>query len=138
MVYYMVILGSLTGTVSRDGYFLQCINILVRTFVYALIVFEIFQSFSVPYIIINFLFASLKLLTNLEMLTENLLTIPCSAIGRCSLQCRPLIGCRENGQELTCMILQNHRRLPVSIFSVKIAALESLKRVTGRIFKISK
>jgi hypothetical protein len=36
------------------------------------------------------------------------------------------------------MILQNHRRLPVSIFSVKIAALEPLKRVTGRIFKISK
>jgi hypothetical protein len=39
------------------------------------------------------------------------------------------------------MILQNHRRLPVSIFSVKIAAIGSLKRVTGRIFilvKISK
>ncbi len=34
------------------------------------------------------------------------------------------------------IILQNHRRLPVSIFSVKIAALGSLKRVTGRIFKI--
>jgi hypothetical protein len=36
------------------------------------------------------------------------------------------------------MILQNHRRLPVSIFSVKIAAFWSLKKVTGRIFKISK
>jgi hypothetical protein len=36
------------------------------------------------------------------------------------------------------MILQNHRRLPVSIFSVKISALGSLKRVTGSIFKISK
>ncbi len=36
------------------------------------------------------------------------------------------------------MVLQNHRRLPVSIFSVKVAALGSLKRVTGRIFKISK
>ncbi len=36
------------------------------------------------------------------------------------------------------IILQNHRRLPVSIFSVKIAALGPLKRVTGRIFKISK
>ncbi len=32
------------------------------------------------------------------------------------------------------MILQNHRRVPVSIFIVKIAALGSLKRVTGRIF----
>jgi hypothetical protein len=40
-------------------------------------------------------------------------------------------------QAASCMILQNHRRLPVSIFSVKIVALESLKRVTGRIFKIN-
>jgi hypothetical protein len=29
------------------------------------------------------------------------------------------------------MTLQNHRRLPVNIFSVKIAVLGSLKRVTG-------
>jgi hypothetical protein len=36
------------------------------------------------------------------------------------------------------MILQNHKRLPVNIFSVKIAALGSLKRLTGRILKISK
>jgi hypothetical protein len=34
------------------------------------------------------------------------------------------------------IILQNHRRLSVSIFSAKIAALVSLKQVTGRIFKI--
>jgi hypothetical protein len=34
------------------------------------------------------------------------------------------------------MILQNHRRLPVCIFSVKVAALGFLKRVTHRIFKI--
>jgi hypothetical protein len=33
-------------------------------------------------------------------------------------------------------ILFNLTRLFVSIFSVKIAALESLKRVTGRIFKL--
>jgi hypothetical protein len=36
------------------------------------------------------------------------------------------------------MMLQNHRRLPVSIFSVKIAALGSLQRVTGKVFKINK
>jgi hypothetical protein len=36
------------------------------------------------------------------------------------------------------MILQNHKQLPVSIFSFKIAALGSLKRVTGRNLKISK
>jgi hypothetical protein len=36
------------------------------------------------------------------------------------------------------MILQNLRRLPVSIFNVKIAALGSLKKCNERIFKISK
>jgi hypothetical protein len=36
------------------------------------------------------------------------------------------------------MISQNYRRLSVSIFTVKIAALGFLKRVTGRILKISK
>ncbi len=35
------------------------------------------------------------------------------------------------------MIVQCHMRLPVCIFSVKIAALGFLKRVTGRAFKIS-
>jgi hypothetical protein len=40
--------------------------------------------------------------------------------------------------EASSFVLKNHRRLPVGIFSVKIAALGSLKRVTGRIFKISK
>jgi hypothetical protein len=35
------------------------------------------------------------------------------------------------------MILQNHWLLPACVFSVEIAALEFLKRVTGRIFKIS-
>jgi hypothetical protein len=34
------------------------------------------------------------------------------------------------------MNLQNHRQLPVSIFNVKIASLGSLKRVTGKIFKL--
>jgi hypothetical protein len=33
------------------------------------------------------------------------------------------------------MILQNQMQLPVRIFSFKIAALGSLKRVPGRIFK---
>jgi hypothetical protein len=40
------------------------------------------------------------------------------------------LAAEKNSQELTC-----HRRLPVSIFSVEIAALGSLKRVTGRIVK---
>jgi hypothetical protein len=47
-------------------------------------------------------------------------------------------GMRKNlSQVASGMILQNYWRLPVSIFSVKIAALRSLKRVTGMIFKIS-
>jgi hypothetical protein len=36
------------------------------------------------------------------------------------------------------MILQNHRRLPENIFSVKIAVLGSLRRATGSIFKTGK
>jgi hypothetical protein len=35
------------------------------------------------------------------------------------------------------IILQNHRRLPESIFSAEIAASWSLKRVTEIFFKIS-
>jgi hypothetical protein len=37
-------------------------------------------------------------------------------------------------QAASVMIFQNHRRLPVSIFSVKTTLLGSLKLVTGRIF----
>jgi hypothetical protein len=76
------------------------------------------------------------------MLTETLLRIPFSVIGRSSLvqtshwlqrKCA-----RKNLSQLASgMIFLNHRRLPVSIFVVKMAALWSLKRVTGRIFKIS-
>jgi len=36
------------------------------------------------------------------------------------------------------IILQNLRQLPVNIYSVKITAVGSLKRITGRIFKICK
>ncbi len=57
--------------------------------------------------------------------------------GRCSIQkCRPLIGCRENVQKLTC-----HRQLPVWFYKViggfLYAIPEPSKRVTGRIVKIS-
>jgi hypothetical protein len=36
------------------------------------------------------------------------------------------------------MTFQDHRRFPVRVFMVKIAASEPLKRVPGRIFKIIK
>jgi hypothetical protein len=34
------------------------------------------------------------------------------------------------------MIIQDYRLVPVSVFMVKIAASELLKRLTGRIFRI--
>ncbi len=64
-------------------------------------------------------------------ITEALLRIPFSVIGRCSFV--PT----SHWLQAASIILQNHRRLPVSIFSVKIAAAGSLKRVTRMIFKIS-
>ncbi len=77
------------------------------------------------------------------MLTETLLRIPFSVVGLCSPvpTCNWLQGkCAiiNLSQAASGMILQNHRWLPVSIFSVKIAAVGSLKRVSKRIFKISK
>ncbi len=76
------------------------------------------------------------------MLTETFLRILFSVIGRCSLvpTFHWLQGkfARLNlSQAASGMILPNHRRLPVSIFSVKIAAIGSSQRVTGRIFKIA-
>jgi hypothetical protein len=45
---------------------------------------------------------------------------------------------RENYFVTGGFFLQNHRRLPASISIVNIAVFGSLKRVTGRIFKIGK
>ncbi len=59
----------------------------------------VFKSFSLPYTIINFLFASLKLLLILKMLTETLLRIPFSLIGRCYLVLT-YHGLQGNAQEL--------------------------------------
>ncbi len=76
------------------------------------------------------------------MLTETLLRIPFFVIGRCSLVLTADLSAAagkisENQLSPAAfgIILKVHRRLPVSIFSVKIAALGSLKRVTGRIFQ---
>jgi hypothetical protein len=99
-------------------------------------------SFSLPCTIINFLFASFwNHLLFFKNFTETLLRIPLSVIGRCSLvpTCHWLQGkcARINlSQAASGMILQNHRRLYVSIFSVKIAVAGCLKEFIGRIFKI--
>jgi hypothetical protein len=77
------------------------------------------------------------------MLTETLFRGPFSVIGRWSLvpTSHWLQGkCASINliQAASGSILQDHRWLPVCIFRDKIAALGSLKRVAGRIFKITK
>jgi hypothetical protein len=76
------------------------------------------------------------------MLTETLHSISFSVIGRSLVpNSHWLQGkcARINlSPAAVGMIFQNRRRLPLSIFNVKIAALGSLKRATRRIFKISK
>ncbi len=78
----------------------------------------------------------------LKMLTKTIPRVTFSVICQCSLvptshwlqrKCA-----RINLSQAASMILQNNMRLPESIFSVKIAALGSFKRTTGRILKISK
>jgi hypothetical protein len=76
------------------------------------------------------------------MLPETILSIPFSVIGRCSQvpTSHWLQGkcARINLSQAASAIILYHRRLPVSILSFKIAALGSLRRVTERIFNISK
>jgi hypothetical protein len=58
---------ALKGTVSRDEYFFWRSKHFIQYFMcLRWWVSRSFKSFSLPYIIINFLFASLKLLTNFE------------------------------------------------------------------------
>jgi hypothetical protein len=64
------------------------------------------------------------------MLSETLLRIPFThwLQGKCTRVSLP--------QAASGMILQNHSQLPVSIFGVKIIALESLKPVTEGFSKL--
>ncbi len=89
---------------------------------YELMVFKVFQKFSLPNTIINFLFTSLKLLAILKMLTETLL----KKSDRCSLV--PISHWLQ-GKCARINLPQNHRRLPVSTFSVKNAVLGPLQRI---------
>ncbi len=131
----------LKGTVSQEEHFFWRSEHFNQNFLCMRWLFlRCFRRFSLPYTMINFICASLRLLTNYE--TETLLRIFFSLIGRCSLvptshwlqeKCTRIhLSLAAFG-----MILHNHRRLPVSIFSVKIGALGSLKRVTWRVSKIS-
>ncbi len=105
--------------------------------------FDCFQGLSklfTTYTIINFLFASLQLLSKFENAYWNppqkLILCDWSMFSTDDLS---LACVRTNlSRAASGMILQNHRWLPVCIFSVKIAVLGSLKWVTGTIFISSK
>ncbi len=106
---------SFKGTVSRDGYFFEGLNILNSTFCVC----------ALSYTIINFLFASLKLLTNFENAYCNppFLLWDWSMFSSADLSLAA--GTMRENELVTGgfgIILLNHRRLPVSIFSLKIAA----------------
>jgi hypothetical protein len=97
----------------------------------------LFNSFPIHYTIINFLF------TSLNMISETLLKIIFSVIGRCFTvpTFHWLQGkfARFNfSQAVSGMIFQNHRWVTVCFFIVKTAALGFLKRNNGSFFKISK
>jgi hypothetical protein len=75
------------------------------------------------------------------MLIETLLRISFSVISRCSpVQAFHWLQwiCFKFNCQRQLLVLFYHRRLPVCIFNVKIAAVGSLKWVTESIFKISK
>ncbi len=83
---------------------------------------------------INFFFSSLKLLTNFENAYWNppKNSLFCDWSIFCSAGLSLVAGKIINlSYAASGMILQNHRRLHVSISSVKIVALGSLKRVTA-------
>jgi hypothetical protein len=104
---------------------------------------KVFQKLFTPIQLLTFYLLLWNYLLILKMLAETLLRIPFSVIGWCSLvpTSHWLQGkwARINlSLAAFSIILLNHRWLPVSIFSVKIAAFGSKKGVTGRIFKNSK
>ncbi len=138
----LLVLSSFKGTVSRVGYFFKGLFILISTFCVCADGFQCrSKGFYYPIQLLNFYSLLWNCLLILKMLTVILLRIFFSVIGRCSLvpASHWLQGkcARINlSRAASGMILQ--RRLPVTIFSVKIAALGFLNRVTGRIVKYSK
>jgi hypothetical protein len=117
---------SFKGKVSRDGYFWRSKHFNQYFLCIRWWFSRSFKSFSLPYPIINFVFASLKLLTNFENACWNppqySLLCDWSMFSSTDLSLAEVKCARNNlSQAASGMILQNHRRLPVS----KIAALGS-------------
>ncbi len=101
-----------------------------------------FKCFSLHHTIINFLFASINLLTNFENSywnhPQNFLLCGWSIS---QVPTSHWLLWKSAGMNLSQALpvwFYRNRRLPVSIFSVKIDALGFLKRVTWRTFKICK
>ncbi len=130
-------------TVSRDRYFLRSKH-LISTFCVCADSFQgLSKAFHYPIQLLTFYLFLWNYLPNFENaywnppqnspLCDWSMSLPPTSHwlqGNCA---------RINlSQAASCMILQNHRWLLVSIFSVRIASLGSLKWVTGSIFKISK
>ncbi len=121
--------------VTRRIIFLDGLNILISTF--CVCAFQgLLKAFHYPIQLLSFFLLLWNNLLMLNMLTETFLKTPFSVIGWCSLVpashwLKRKCGGIHLSQAAPGMILQYHRRVPVSIFSIKIAALGSLKRVTG-------
>jgi hypothetical protein len=86
------------------------------------------SAFHCPIQLLTFLFDSLQLLANfVKILTEFLLRIPFSVIGRMFSRTKLSLVAKKSArinlsQAASGMILQNQKRLPVSMFIVKITA----------------
>jgi hypothetical protein len=116
--------------------FFEGLNILISTLTFCVCadgLQVLLQSFHYSIQLLTFYLISWKYL-NLNMLAETLLRVPFSVIGRCSLVPTSLWKQGKCAR----INLSHGFWYDFNIFSVKIAALGSLERVAGRIFKISK
>jgi hypothetical protein len=126
---YTEIKVCLKGQCHEMDIFLRSkLNFVISTFCVCAHGFQgLSKAFHYPIQLLTFYLRLWNYLLLLKMLTETLLRIPFSVIGRWPLMPTShwLQGkwARINwSQAASGIILKNHRRLPVSIFSVKITA----------------
>ncbi len=129
---------------SRDGYFFEGLKFLIIIFWVCADGFQgLSRTFHYPIQFLTFYLVFWIYLLILKMLTEALLRIPFSVIGRCFSLVPTSPWLQENAQQLTC-----HRRLPVWFTESRAASCKHFQcqnchfrvfeQVTGRIFEISK
>ncbi len=110
------VISSFKGQFHVMDIFFEGRNILIRTFCVSADGFQgLSKAFNCPIQLLTFNLVLWNYLLNFKMLTETSSEFP-SVIGRC-LKYRPLIGYRENAQELTC-----HMRLPVWFYFIESKA----------------